>query len=112
MHGLIEDPVVDVGEVHDVGHAVSGDLEVAPEQVIEKECAQVSDMREIPHRRPAGVHADMSTFEWFEDILRPRECVVKPDRHRRRVALAGCLDQGDGLRCDAFCASQGTQTLR
>jgi hypothetical protein len=37
---------------------------------------------------------------------------VKLQSHRRRVALAGCLDQGDCLRRNPFLASQCTKTLR
>ena len=112
VHRLVEDAVVDVGEIHDVRHPVAGDLQVPAKQVVEKESAQVSNVRKVPHCRPAGVHADVSGLEGFEHGLRPGESVVQPQCHRPRVASAGCLDQRYGLRRDAILASQRTQTLR
>ena len=77
VHGLVEDPVVDVSDVHHMVHAVTADLQVTAQKVVKEERPQVADMREVPHRRTACIHAGVSRLERFEQVLRAGEGVVK-----------------------------------
>src|SRR5213076_16638 len=85
-----EDAVVDVRDVHDVGDAVACDLQVPPQQVIEKKCAQVADVGEVPHGRATCVHAHVGVLERFEDVLRPGERVVQAQRHVSSMSATAC----------------------
>src|SRR5207302_2182564 len=46
------------------------------------------DVRVVPDRRPAGVHAHESGLERLEDLLRAGERVVQPQRHVSTSATA------------------------
>ncbi len=81
VHRLVEDAVVDVGEVHHVGHLVAADLKMAAGEVIDEKSPKVPDVRVVPDCRPARVHAGMAWFEGLEHVLRARQRVVKLQRH-------------------------------
>src|SRR5207253_8252541 len=76
--GLVEDPVVDVGQVHHMGEPETGHLKVPAQQVVEEEREQVAYVRVVPYGRPACVHADLARFLWLEDVLRTGQRVVQP----------------------------------
>src|SRR2546421_8582037 len=56
-HRVVDDPVIDVREVHHVCDPCEALLEHASEHVLEDESAEVTDVRPVPDRRTAGVEA-------------------------------------------------------
>src|SRR5215203_886401 len=60
--GFVNDAVVDIRQVEDVGYFETFEFQVAPQNVAEDERAKVSDMRKIPNRRAADIHPDMALF--------------------------------------------------
>ena len=80
VHRLVEDPIIDVGQVHDMRDPKARHAKVPADEVVKEKRTQVSDVREVPHRRTTGVHAHKTRFEWLEDVLRPAESVVQAQR--------------------------------
>ncbi len=90
VHRLVEDAVVDVGEVHHVSHLVAADLKMAAGEVIDEKSPKVPDVRIVPNCRPARVHAGLAWFEGLEHILRARQGVVKLQRHVSSMRATAC----------------------
>src|SRR2546430_16523898 len=66
LGGLLDDAVLDVSEVHHLGHAISL-LEGDPaQQVLEEEGAEVTDVRYVVDGRTAGIHPTLARLEWTE----------------------------------------------
>ena len=86
VHRLVQDAVVDVGEVHHVCDAIPRHTQVSPDEVIEEESAEVADVRVVPHRRAARVHAHVAVLERLELFLGTRERVVESQRHGASLA--------------------------
>ncbi len=61
--GLVDDPVVDVGQVHHVGEVVALESQVPPQDVAEYEGAKIPDVSKIPNRRAADVHPDLAVLD-------------------------------------------------
>ena len=78
---LADDPVVHVGEVHDVKHLVAARLEPAPEQVDQEEGPEIPDVGVVPDRRAAGIQGDPGRFLGMEFLDPPGEGVVKAEGH-------------------------------
>ena len=57
-HGVADDLVVHVGDVHDVVEAEAAGAQPVAQDVDESEGAEVADVGEIVDRGAAGVHAD------------------------------------------------------
>ena len=79
--GLLDDAVVDIGEIHDVVQAVTPVAQPAAEDVLEGKGAQIADMSEIPDGGAAGVHADGDAIEGREVLDALGEGVVEADGH-------------------------------
>ena len=54
-----DDLIVDVGNVQDVAHRITFELEIAPDQVPENERAPIPNVRKVINRRPAAIEADL-----------------------------------------------------
>ena len=80
--GAVDGLVVDVGEVRHLGDAVALVLQVAAEDVLRDEGAEVSDVAPVVDREPAGVHAHVVVFERLEGLELSAEGVGEPEfRH-------------------------------
>ena len=55
---LADDPVIHVGQVHDVEDLEPAGLEPAAQQIFKQEGPEVSDVGVVPDGRPAGVQRD------------------------------------------------------
>src|SRR2546425_5820995 len=77
----LDGAVVHVRQVHDVEDVVTRELEVAPQQILEQERAEVADMGVVPHRGPAGVERDPGWDEWLERFEAAGESVVQREWH-------------------------------
>ena len=66
---LIDDLVVDVGEVLHEFHLVAAVLEVAAQQVEHDERARVADVEIVVHGRAAGIHFDLARGDRDELLL-------------------------------------------
>ena len=78
VHRLVENAVVDVGQVHHVRDAKASDPQMSPHKVVKEECSKVADVSEVPDRRTARIHADVALLERLEILLRSGERVVQP----------------------------------
>ena len=79
--GPADDLVVDVGDVHDPGHAQAHVAQVADEQVGEQERPEVPDVGRAVDRRAAGVDPDVAGLERHERPGLAGERVVEADGH-------------------------------
>ena len=69
-----------------------------PEQHVEDDDRpRIADMGEVVDRRPADIHAHVLRIDRDEILLRPRQRIVKPQAHAKRLLPAG---RGDRL---VFC---------
>ena len=75
-----DDLVVDVGEVHDPGHAQAAVAQVADEQVGEQERPEVADVGRAVDRRAAAVDPDLAGLERLERPQLAGQRVPQPDR--------------------------------
>ena len=60
--------VVDVGEIHDVEDVVPRLLEPAAQQVLEQECSEIADVREVPDGGTARIQRDARRRERHERL--------------------------------------------
>ena len=75
--GILDDAVVHVGEIHDVEETIAAGAQVAAEDVLEDEGAEVADVREVVDGGAAGVHADFARMNRVERFERVGESVVE-----------------------------------
>jgi len=80
---LVDDPVVDIGQVHHVRQLVALELQIPPQNVAKNESPKIADMGKIPDRRPADVHADLARFERLKFLDLSRKCVIEMEPHQR-----------------------------
>jgi hypothetical protein len=78
--GLVDYPVVNIGEIENVGHFVAFIFQVSTQNVAENERTEVSNVRKIPNGRAANVHLHAAVFHRnkFLDAARER---VKETEH-------------------------------
>src|SRR5438105_5319157 len=67
--GIADDFVLDVGDVHDLAHAQSAVLEIAPQHVAPDEGAVVSDVEMAVDGRTAGIHPHLARDDRNECFL-------------------------------------------
>ena len=77
----VDDPVVDVGEVGDVGDREPLRLEVAAHDVPRDRVSHVTDMGFVLHRHSADVHARALGMDRLEGKLLPPARVVDAQAH-------------------------------
>src|SRR6266446_4023835 len=80
LGGLLDDAVLDVGEVHHLGDAISLLEEDPAQQVLEEESAEVTDVRIIVDGRAAGVHANVARLDRHELFQPAAHRVVEAQR--------------------------------
>src|ERR1039457_403578 len=82
--GVLDDPVVDVGEIHHV-RDVAGEPPVQPaaQDILEDEGPEVADVDAVPDRGAAGVHADVAGLDRLHRDELTTHRVVQLDGHRR-----------------------------
>jgi len=81
LAGILDETVIDVGEVHDMGDPIESALQPPSQHVLEQECSEVTDMGPVPHRGSAGVDADVSRLKRFDRLQPPAQGVVESHRH-------------------------------
>ncbi len=69
--------VVDVGEVHDLGHTPPEELEGPPQHVLEEKGPQVADVGEVVDGRPAGVDPGVARLDRLERLETAGQGVVQ-----------------------------------
>ena len=79
--GELDDPIVDVGHVHDFVHAVAEVLERAPQEIRRHEVSEVPDVRPVVHRGSAGVDPNRRGLERDDLLELGRESVVEREPH-------------------------------
>ena len=77
---LLDDAVLDVGQVHHLGDAIPLLEEDAAQQVLEEEGAEVTDMRIIVDGRAAGVHPNVAWLDRHELFQPAAHRVVEAQR--------------------------------
>src|SRR5438105_3755975 len=70
----LDDLVVYIRQIHHLKNIPSTELDYAPQQIFEKKCPKVSDVRRVVNRRPAGVHANGFSVSGLERIDAACEC--------------------------------------
>ena len=81
---LLDDPVLDIGQVHHLGDAVSLLEQDPPQQVLEEKGPEVTDVSVIVNGRAAGIHPDVPHFDRLELFHLPTHRVV--EAHRGHVS--------------------------
>ena len=80
--GFLDDAVVHIGEVHHLNDAEALRFQIPPQNILKHKRAEISDVREIVDRRPAGVRADFARHQRNKRLGLSRHRIVKPDfRH-------------------------------
>ena len=74
---VLDDAVVDVGEVHDMHHVREAALEPAAQHVLEDVGAKVAEVRALPHGRSARVQPDLLVAQWLDRLQPPRHRIVQ-----------------------------------
>src|SRR5205823_9583941 len=80
--GLLDDLVVDVGDVHHPCHVEALVAQIAHEQVRKEKRSEVADVRRAVDRWSARVDPDVARHQRRELVRPPGERVEKPQRHR------------------------------
>ncbi len=62
------DPVVHVGQVHDVIHLEAAQLQEPSQHILKHESAEIPDVRVVVDRRPAGIHLHFTGLLRYEDF--------------------------------------------
>ena len=78
----LDDFVLHIRDVHHVGEDVTLEFQIAPDQVGEDECPEIADVREVVHRRPAAVQADL-----FAGRVERNERLRRTGKRERREFL-------------------------
>ncbi len=76
-NGGVNRPIVDIGQVPHLDDAVALPLEVAAQDVLAQERAEVADVGVVVDRGAAGVHGDAAVLCGAEFLLASREGVVE-----------------------------------
>ena len=79
--GVLYDPVVDVGDVHDMADLIAAIPQIAAQQVLEHEGPEIPDMRIVIDRRAARVQPHQHVLGRLELLFGPGERVVEA-QHR------------------------------
>ncbi len=69
--------VVDVGQVHHLGHAPAEELECPSEDVLEEKGPQIPDVGKVINRGTAGIETGMTLLETLERFKPPSQGVVE-----------------------------------
>src|ERR1019366_8727619 len=80
-HGVADDLVVHVGDVHHVVQLEAVGAQTLAQQVHEREGAEVADVGKIVHRGSAGVHADGVVARRCKFLHLLRQRVIEAQRH-------------------------------
>ena len=64
--GIADGVVINVRKVHDVPKLVTPVLQVAAQDILKDESAEVADVGEVVNRGPASVHAYLMVVEGLE----------------------------------------------
>ena len=79
---LLNDSVVNVGQVHHLNDPKAPRFQIPPQDVLKHKRAEVSYVRKVVHRRTAGIRANLSGYQRNKWLGLARHRVVKPDfRH-------------------------------
>ena len=84
----LDDPIVDVREVHDPGHAQPAIAQVSNEQVGEQEGPEVPDVGRSIDRRAAAVDAGVAGIDRLEGTGLPGQRVLEAQAHDGRTGAA------------------------
>ena len=79
--GAVDDPVVDIGDIHHPRDLEPAIAQVPNEQVVEEKGPEVADVGRSVHGGAAAVDPDMPGLEGYEVASRPGQGVVQPDSH-------------------------------
>ena len=81
-HGILDDLVVHVGDVHDVVEPVAARPQPAAQEIDKDEAAEIADVRVIVDGRAAGVHPDRIIRQGSERLHFLREGIIEAQRHK------------------------------
>ena len=73
----------DIGDVHHVRDLVTIEAERPGKQIFKQKRAEVADVREVVHGRPAGIHPDFARRFGREKLAGARQRVVQKNIHSR-----------------------------
>src|ERR1700694_1708686 len=91
LRGLLDDAVLDIGEVHHLRDLVALLEEDPAQQILEEEGAEVADVGIVVHRWTAGVHPNVALLDRYELFHPATHRVVQAQRRHgisRRRATA------------------------
>jgi hypothetical protein len=69
--------VADIGDVHHVRHVKTQKSQRARQQILEQKRAQVADVGEVVHGRPAGIQTDLAGRDRLKAFLGAGQRVVQ-----------------------------------
>src|SRR3954468_12097600 len=88
LFGAVDRFVVHVGDVHDVKDLVAARLQPAPEEVLEQEGPEVSDVGVVVDRGTTGVERYPARLQRLERLDLAAQGVVEAERHQPAAPLA------------------------
>ena len=88
----VDDLVVDVGEIADIGHPQAAITEIADDHVEGEGGAGMADMAVIIGGDAADIEPDMARLERLERLFLPGEGVEDLDRHSCARKYVGSVD--------------------
>ncbi len=93
--GAIDDFVVDVGVVADIGDVISGKLQIAVDDVKDDVGAGMTDMAVVINSNAADVHADVSRPQRHKLFFAATQGIIKTQRHEN--SWEGSRQSGAGV---------------
>ena len=88
LGGVVDQPVVHVGQVHDVGDPREAALQPSAQDVLEEEGPEVPDVGTVPDRRAAGVEAHVAGLQGRDRLEPAGQGVVEAKTHgRSRISM-------------------------
>src|SRR4029077_4649828 len=76
---FLNDPIVHVGEIHDLNDAEAFRLQKPPQDILKYERAEITDVSEIVDRGPAGVRMHLAGYQRNKRLRLAGQGVVEAD---------------------------------
>lgn len=99
LGGVVDQPVVHVGQVHDVGDPREAALEPSAQDILKEEGAEVPDVGTVPDRRAAGVEAHVARLQGRDRLEAAGQGVVEAKTHGRSRISGRAGGRADRLLC-------------
>src|SRR5262249_50242726 len=98
---VCDDAVVDISEIHDLRDAKAPRPQKSPQDIVENECPEIADVREIVDCRSAGVDADLAWAQGHEGFLAAGQRVLEDNFAHGFSRAASPVVSGRGILAEA-----------